>query len=152
MHPAKIKMHDNGNDMYLNEPFQTWIPLRPCEEIHEPNWSNEDQTGKPGRKMTNCCLLACVLKTTIHQVTLSVEFSPKNEQNGSSKNEPSWVRALSNQQWPLQTKKYTSDVVRDEQGYLTRKRNLARPYRRRLPRVLGGSWGVGRFLMGEVPL
>ena len=26
------------------------------------------------------------------------------------------------------------------------------PYRRPMPRVLGGSWGGGRFLMGEVPL
>ena len=26
------------------------------------------------------------------------------------------------------------------------------PYRRHMPRVLGGSYGVGRFLMGEVPL
>ena len=25
------------------------------------------------------------------------------------------------------------------------------PYRRPVPRVLGGSWGGGRFLMGEVP-
>ena len=26
------------------------------------------------------------------------------------------------------------------------------PYRRPVPGVLGGSWGVGHFLMGEVPL
>ena len=26
------------------------------------------------------------------------------------------------------------------------------PYRRPMPRVLGGSWESGRFLMGEVPL
>jgi hypothetical protein len=26
------------------------------------------------------------------------------------------------------------------------------PYRRPMPRVLGGSWGGGRFLTGEVPL
>ena len=26
------------------------------------------------------------------------------------------------------------------------------PYRRPMPRVLGGSWGDGRFHMGEAPL
>ena len=26
------------------------------------------------------------------------------------------------------------------------------PYRRTMPRVVGGSWGGGRFLMGEVPM
>jgi len=31
---------------------------------------------------------------------------------------------------------------------LTRKINPRGPYRRPMPRVLGGSWGVGRFLMG----
>ena len=35
---------------------------------------------------------------------------------------------------------------------LTRKRNPLGPYHRPLPRVLGGSQGGGRFLMGEVPL
>ena len=31
-------------------------------------------------------------------------------------------------------------------------RNPLGTYRRPMPRVLGGSWGGGRFLMGEVPL
>ena len=35
---------------------------------------------------------------------------------------------------------------------LIRKRTLPGPYRRLTPRVIGGSWGGGRFLMGEVPL
>ena len=35
---------------------------------------------------------------------------------------------------------------------LVRKRNPLGPYRGPLPRVLGGSWKGGRFLMGEVPL
>ena len=35
---------------------------------------------------------------------------------------------------------------------LTRKRNPLGPYRRPVPRVLGGSYGGGRFLLGEVPL
>ena len=35
---------------------------------------------------------------------------------------------------------------------LIRKRLLLGPYSRTMPRVLGGSKGVGRFLMGEVPL
>ena len=35
---------------------------------------------------------------------------------------------------------------------LTRKRNPLEPYRRPVPRVLGGPEGGGRFLMGEVPL
>ena len=35
---------------------------------------------------------------------------------------------------------------------LTRKRTPLGPYRRPMPRVLGGSQGVVRFLMGEVPL
>ena len=35
---------------------------------------------------------------------------------------------------------------------LTRKRNPLGPYRRPMPRVLGGTWRGGRFLMGEVPL
>ena len=35
---------------------------------------------------------------------------------------------------------------------LTRIRTHLGPYRRPMPRVLGGSQGVGRFLMGEVPL
>ena len=35
---------------------------------------------------------------------------------------------------------------------LTRKRTPLGPYSRPMPRVLGGSWGGGRFLMGEVPL
>ena len=34
----------------------------------------------------------------------------------------------------------------------TGKRTSLGPYRRPMPRVLGGSWGGGRFLMGEVPL
>jgi hypothetical protein len=34
----------------------------------------------------------------------------------------------------------------------TRKRNPLGPYRRPMPRVLGGSQEGGRFLMGEVPL
>ena len=33
-----------------------------------------------------------------------------------------------------------------------RKRLPLGPYRRPMPRVLRGSWWVGRFLMGEVPL
>ena len=35
---------------------------------------------------------------------------------------------------------------------LIRKRTPLGPYRRPTPRVLGGSQGGGRFLMGEVPL
>ena len=35
---------------------------------------------------------------------------------------------------------------------LIRNRTLLGPYRRPMPRVLGGSWGGGRFIMGEVPL
>ena len=35
---------------------------------------------------------------------------------------------------------------------LTRKRTPLGPYSRTMPRVLGGSWGGGRFLMNEVPL
>jgi len=35
---------------------------------------------------------------------------------------------------------------------LTRKRTPLGPYRRPMPRVLGGSSGGSRFLMGEVPL
>ena len=35
---------------------------------------------------------------------------------------------------------------------LTRKRTLLGTYSRPRPRVLGGAWGGGRFLMGEVPL
>jgi hypothetical protein len=39
------------------------------------------------------------------------------------------------------------------QGYLTQKETPPLgPYRRPMPRVLGGSWEGGRFLMGEVPL
>ena len=34
----------------------------------------------------------------------------------------------------------------------TRKRTHIKPYRRSLPRVLAGSYGSGRFLIGEVPL
>ena len=36
--------------------------------------------------------------------------------------------------------------------FLIRKRSALELYRRPMPRVLGGSQGVGRFLMGEVPL
>jgi len=36
------------------------------------------------------------------------------------------------------------------QGYLSYKKPP--PNRRPMPRVLGGSWGGGRFLMSEVPL
>jgi len=35
---------------------------------------------------------------------------------------------------------------------LERKRTPLGPYRRPMPRVLGGSWGGGRVLLGEVPL
>ena len=35
---------------------------------------------------------------------------------------------------------------------LTKKRTPLGPYGRPMPRVLVGSWGGGRFLMGEVPL
>ena len=35
---------------------------------------------------------------------------------------------------------------------LIRKRTPLGPYRRPMPRVLGGSYGRGRFLMDEVPL
>ena len=35
---------------------------------------------------------------------------------------------------------------------LARKRSPLEPYRRLMPRVLGGFYGGGRFLMGEVPL
>jgi hypothetical protein len=35
---------------------------------------------------------------------------------------------------------------------LTKKINPLGPYRRPMPRVLGGSQGGGRFLMGEIPL
>ena len=50
---------------------------------------------------------------------------------------------------------YTSDTV---QGYLTYKkmhfpRTLGMgPYRRPMPRVLGGSYGGWRFIIDEVPL
>ena len=37
-------------------------------------------------------------------------------------------------------------------GTSPRKRTPLGPYRRPMPRVLGGSSGVGRFRMGEVPL
>ena len=37
-------------------------------------------------------------------------------------------------------------------NFLTEKRTLLGPYRRPIPRVLGGSKGGGRFLMVEVPL
>ena len=36
--------------------------------------------------------------------------------------------------------------------HLQKKCNPLGPYRRPMPRVLGGSWGGGCFLMGEVPL
>ena len=42
--------------------------------------------------------------------------------------------------------------VRYRGASLIRKRILLGPYRRPMPRVLGGSWGGERFLMGEVPL
>ena len=35
---------------------------------------------------------------------------------------------------------------------LTRKRTPLGPYRRSMPKVVGGSRGEGRFLMSEVPL
>ena len=35
---------------------------------------------------------------------------------------------------------------------ITRKRTPQGPYRRSMPRVLGGSWGGGRFLVSKVPL
>jgi hypothetical protein len=35
---------------------------------------------------------------------------------------------------------------------LIRKRTPLGPYRRKIPRVLGGSYGGGRFLMSEVLL
>ena len=35
---------------------------------------------------------------------------------------------------------------------LKRKRTALGPYRRPMPRVLGGSWGGGHFLVSEVPL
>ena len=35
---------------------------------------------------------------------------------------------------------------------LTRKRTPLGPYRRLMTRVLGGSWGVGRFFVSEVTL
>ena len=38
------------------------------------------------------------------------------------------------------------------QGYLTKKRKPLGPYRMPMPRVLGGSQGGRRFLIGEVPL
>ena len=38
------------------------------------------------------------------------------------------------------------------QGYIAHKSIPLGPYRRPLPRVAGGTWGGGRFLMGEVPL
>jgi len=43
-------------------------------------------------------------------------------------------------------------VVQDWMDRLTRKRTPLGPYRRPVPRVLGESYGGGRFLMGEVPL
>ena len=51
------------------------------------------------------------------------------------------------------TRAWEGQVLRHMQGYLTckkthRPRTLPRP----MPRVLGGSWGGGRFLMSEVPL
>ena len=38
------------------------------------------------------------------------------------------------------------------QGHLTRTPPPLGPYRRPMPGVIGRSYGVGRFLMGEVPL
>ena len=35
---------------------------------------------------------------------------------------------------------------------LTRKRTPLGPYRRPMAKALGGSWGGGRFRLGEVPL
>ena len=48
---------------------------------------------------------------------------------------------------------FTGEPPREYRGTsLTRKRTLLGPYRGPMPRVLGGSEGCGRFLMGEVPL
>ena len=46
--------------------------------------------------------------------------------------------------------------VRDACGYLgtslVRKHTPLGPFRRPMSRVIGGSWGSGRFLIGELPL
>ena len=44
---------------------------------------------------------------------------------------------------------YDPTVYRDTS--LIRKRTTLGPYSRPMPRVVGGSYGVGRFLMGETP-
>ena len=48
---------------------------------------------------------------------------------------------------------HEEDVREEYRGTsLQRKRTPPEPYRRPMPRVLEGSLGGGRFLMGEVPL
>ena len=46
--------------------------------------------------------------------------------------------------------KYLKDPYRGTS--LIIKRTTLGPYRRPVSKIPGGSWGVGRFLMGEVPL
>ena len=46
-----------------------------------------------------------------------------------------------------------ADTVEADRGtWLVRKRTPLRPYSRPVPRVIGGSFGGGYFLMGGVPL
>ena len=42
-------------------------------------------------------------------------------------------------------------LMREVPLYPAGVRNPLGPYLRPMPRVLGGSWGGGRFLMGKVP-
>ena len=54
---------------------------------------------------------------------------------------------------PPQERPWTGPPRARLQGYLAHKKTRPLgPYRSLMPRVLGGSWGGGRFLMGEVPL
>ena len=50
------------------------------------------------------------------------------------------------------TAEHPETIATALQGDLTRTRTLLGPYRRPMPRVLGGSLGDGHFLIGEVPL
>jgi len=69
--------------------------------------------------------------------------------------EQSWVGAgdvYSLGKARLGTDRPASGQIKYRGTSLIRKRTPLGPYRRPMPRVLGGSWGGGRFLMGEVPL
>ena len=49
-------------------------------------------------------------------------------------------------------RRWSCTVAKHRGTSLIRTRNPLGPYRRPMPRALGGSQGGGRFLMGEVPL